>query len=143
MARSTGITIRNMGAIATALTRMQQSLYRAPKDQIRGVDPNNWPSALQPVKPIAPKGSEPLAFPFYMGQNLTYTPRPDATYSAVDLRNLSLYPLARICIENTKDQLCQLPWEIQLKAFPGERNADRKNRAKGDPNIAKLANFFE
>src|ERR1700722_17991384 len=121
MARSTtGIKIRNMGPLASAMTRLQQQLSQAPKKKNTNVDANNWPSAMQPVTPIAPKGSEPLAFPFYMGQNLTYTPRPDAEYAAADLKRLANYPLARICIENTKDQLCQLPWEVQLKAFPGE-----------------------
>lgn len=143
MARSTGLTIRNLGPIAQAMTRLQNSLYQAPKNQITGVDATNWPSALQPVAPIAPKGSEPLAFPFYMGQNLTYTPRPDAEYAAIDLKRLAQYPLARICIENTKDQLCQLPWEIQLKALPGETAARRKKRSDADPNIDKLIRFFE
>src|SRR5580658_2715876 len=108
MSRTTGITIRNLGPVAAAMTRLQQRLYQAPKNQIMNVEATHWPSALQPVTPIAPKGSEPLAFPFYMGQNLTYTPRPDAEYAAIDLKRLSNYPLARICIENTKDQLCQL-----------------------------------
>jgi hypothetical protein len=144
MARSTtGITIRNMGPLASAMTRLQQRLYQAPKNQITNVDPNNWPSAMQPVTPIAPKGSEPLAFPFYMGQNLTYTPRPDAEYAAIDLKRLANYPLARICIENTKDQLCQLPWEVQLKAFPGETHSQRKKRSATDPNVSKIANFLE
>ena len=143
MARTTGLTIRNLGPIAQAMSRLQQNLYQKPKNQIRGIDPINFPSAMQPVAPIAPKGSEPLAFPFYMGQNLTYTPRPDATYDATDLKNLATYPLARICIENTKDQLCQLPWDIQLKPLPGETAAKRKNRSESDPNIGKLIKFFE
>lgn len=143
MSRSTGLSIRNLGPIAQALTTLQQNLYQKPKNQIRGIEATNFPSAMQPVTPIAPKGSEPLAFPLYMGQNLTYTPRPDAEYDAADLKRFAIYPLARICIENTKDQLCQLPWEIQLKSKPGEVDAKRKQRSNVDPNVGKIANFFE
>ncbi len=103
----------------------------------------SWPSPCQPVVPIAPVGSSPLAWNFYEGQNLTYTPRPDAQYSALDLRRLASYPLARICIDNVIDILTRMPFRIQPKQMPGEPNSSVKKRAKGDKTISAITKFFE
>lgn len=138
-----GNSIRPLGALAQAFTQMQNRLYQPPKDTISGTDPSNWPSALDPVQPIGPKGSEPLAWPFWQGQNLTYTPRPDAEYTAHELRELAMYPLARILIEQVKDMVCSLKWRIQLRQKDGESNADRQKRESEDPVIKKLTAFFE
>ncbi len=107
------------------------------------ISPNAWPDPLQPVKPFGPPGSQGMAFPFYEGQNLNYTPRPDAEYTAAELRSLATYPLARIAIENVKDIVCQTEWTIGLKAIPGETQKERAKRQKGDENIVNLARFFE
>jgi Phage portal protein len=140
---SSSAVIRHLGPLAQALGRLQSNLYRAPEHNIAGVDERNWPSALQPVAPIAPKGSAPLGFNFWTGQNLIYTPRSDAEYKAPDLKRLASYPLARICIENVKDQMVCIPWKIQAKRLRGETNQDRERRQQRDPNIAQLTQFFE
>ena len=137
-----GVKIRPLGAIAQAVTNLSNRFYTRPANTIQGVKPTNWPSALQPVQPIAPDGSQPLAFPYLMGANLTFTPRADAEYSALDLRILSKYPLARICIENTKDQLCRIPHEFQLRPEPGEPNKAHAKRMMGDKNVGVLDKFF-
>src|SRR5579859_6139285 len=93
-----GLNIRNLGQLAGAITARLNNAYQPPPNTIEGVDSRNWPSALQPVAPIGPKGAEPLAIQYMMGQNLAYTPRADAAYSAYMLKALSVYPLARICI---------------------------------------------
>lgn len=110
---------------------------------IRGIPANAWPNPLQPVAPIGPPNSSPLNFPFWTGQNLTYTPRPDAEYTAAELRSLATYPLARILIENVKDIVSSIPWQIGLKAIPGETQKDRAQRQKNDDNIVLLSRFFE
>src|ERR1019366_9404943 len=115
-----GITIRPLGPMVAALSRFGQSLFQAPQDSIRGIDVDGWYSPLQPVKPLAPEGTEPKAFQYWAGQNLLGTPRPDAELTAAQLKNLSTYPLARICIENVKDEIGRTPFEIQLKPQPGE-----------------------
>lgn len=139
----TATAIRQLGPLAQALTRLRTNLYRPPEHRIAGVDESNWPSALQPVAPIAPPGSAPLGFNFLTGQNLIYTPRSDAEYKAPDLKRLASYPLARICIENVKDQICSIPWKIQAKRLRGETNQDRERRQQQDENIPYLTRFFE
>lgn len=133
-----------MGALSA---RMRQTLYSSNSGQqssrIQDIDPASWPNPLQPIAPFGPPGAKPLAFSFWEGQNTNYTPRPDAEYTASELRALSQYPLARICIENVKDIVCQTPWQIGLKAIPGETQRERASRQKGDENIINLSRFFE
>ena len=140
----------DLSGLAAAMTRMGQAARNtayAPGDRgIRGVNPDNWPSAGQPVQPLNP-GAASLIWPFLYGQNLTFTPRPDATYTSGELQMLATYPLARICIDNTKDALCSIPWSIELRKMPGESDAEVKKRrqmdTKGDSNITKLSEMFE
>lgn len=134
---------RSLSGIATALTRMQNRMYTAPPSEIAGVSDQSWPNPLQPVLPIGPQGSAPLAFPFWEGQNLTYTPRPDAVYTAAELRELATYPLARILIEQVKDDICSTKWKIQLKKLPGETNKARSQRQANDTQLLALQEFFE
>src|ERR1700723_3482877 len=129
--------IKLLGALAANISRAQQALYNPPSTTIAGIDPGQWPSPLQPIAPIAPVGAQPLGWPFQMGANLTYTPRADAEYSAADLRIISRYPLARICIENVKDQLSRIPWQIQLRPNQGETNSERIKRSNKDSNIKR------
>jgi len=126
-----------MGQAASAL------VYREPDEVIPGIESNSFPNPSQPVRPIAPPGSEPLAFPYNYGMNLTYTPRSDAEYSAADLKRLSEYPLARWCIENVKDIVSGLKWQIQPRAKFGEPKQALQERAAGDRNIAALTHIFE
>lgn len=135
--------IREVGPLVNALGRMREALYQAPGNTITGVDPSNWPSALQPITPIAPRGSEPLGINMWMGQNLNYTPRPDAELTAAVLKQLATYDMVRVIIENVKDQLSYTPWSIQRRAVPGETAADRRKKERGDQNIVKLSRFFE
>lgn len=141
MAPRSGI-IRSLSGIATAMTNFQNRLYTPPKNTITNVNQSNWPNPNQPVAPIGPKGSEPLGWPFWEGQNLTYTPRPDAEYTAHQLRELAMYPLARILIEQVKDSICSMSWSIKLKRKEGESNADRMKREAEDPIIKQLMEFF-
>jgi 2'-5' RNA ligase len=139
--------VRNIAPLANAVAngarRMANGLFRPPPSTIAGVDSRNWPSALQPIQPMGPPGSQPLGMNFFYGQNLVYTPRPDAEYTAAQLKTLSQYPLARICIENVKDTICYLPWRIQLKPVAGEMHTDRAKRAMRDKNIGRLTGLFE
>ncbi len=143
MANGTSITIRPLGPLIAALSRYGQQLYQPPKDTIRGVEPDTWYSPLQPVKPIGPPGVEPRAFQYWAGQNLLWTPRADAEYSAADLKQLATYPLARIAIENVKDELCKASWQIQPRPEPGESRKAATKRGVNDANLFKLNKFFE
>lgn len=134
--------MRSLSGIASAMTTLQNRLYNPPPATIANISPASWPSPTQPVQPIGPKGSQPLAWQFWEGQNLTYTPRPDAEFTANQLRDLAAYPLARIMIEQVKDVICSLEWRIQLKQKAGESNADRIKREANDPVVDKLTKFF-
>lgn len=132
-----------LGGMARAFAALRGKLYAPPPNTIAGINPQAWPSALQPVQPTGPKGSQPLAFSYWNGINLEITPRADLPLTFADLRALATYPLARICIENVKDILTSLPWKIQLKRVPGEPIKDWKNRQKNDKTIPSLTDFFE
>lgn len=133
-----GLTIRPLAGFVQAL----QQLYQAPPDQIRGLDPTSYGSPGQPILPIAPEGVEPRGFQWWWGQNLNYIPRPDAEYSASDLKTLATYPLARICIENVKDLICKAGWEIRLVPEEGETKKKHLQRSQGDDTIKKLSDLF-
>jgi hypothetical protein len=135
--------MKPLAGLARAFTAMRSKLYRAPVPEIAGIDStHNWPSALQPVQPIGPKGSQPLAFSYWQGINQSITPRPDSALTFADLREMATYPLARICIENVKDTISSLTWSIQLKEVPGESLRDRRKRQENDKTIPKLTEFF-
>lgn len=135
--------IKPLGAIAQAITQLAGRLYQPPSTRISNISNSAWPNPLQPVQPIGPKGSEPLGYGIWQGQNLTYTPRATLQYTAAQLRAFSTYPLARACIQNIKDQVCGMPWRIQLSRLPDESEKDHKKRGQGDNNIAKITAFLQ
>lgn len=137
------LIIRQLGPVVNALSQLRQAIYRPPQTRIAGLDETLWPNPLQPVTPMGPPRAEPLGFPFNWGQNLVFTPRSDAEYSAEDLRRFAKYPLARICIENTKDMVSRMPHRIQLKPLQGETSKERRARGKNDATLKKLNGFFD
>lgn len=142
-AASGGAAIRPMGALASAITRLQGNLYSAPNETIPGMSTTDWPSPLQPVRPFGGPDAQPLGMNMIMGQNLIFTPRPDARYTAVDLQALATYPLARICISNVQDTIGALRWKIQLRDVPGEDRKAKETREAKDSNIGRLTEFLE
>lgn len=135
--------IRPLAPLVAALNGARSALYKPPQSSISGVGEDLWPNPLQPVTPMGPPNAEPLQFPMDWGRNLIITPRGNELYSAAELRYLATYPLARICIENTKDMITRMPTKIQLKPLPGEDSKARAARTKGDPTLKALNKFFE
>lgn len=113
---STSLTIKPLGPLATAITQ----LYRPPQTEIRGVETTGWFGPLQPVKPIAPPGTEPRGFQYPPGQNLIFTPRSNEALTFADLRTAANYDMVRVIIENVKDQVCRMPINVRLRRLPGE-----------------------
>lgn len=146
MARSPSFTplVRPLGSLVTALNRAKDALYTPPRTTIDSLNSTTlWPDPLQPITPLQPSGAEPLGWPFEWGQNVNYTPRSDAMYSAAELQRLSTYPLARVCIENSKDMIVRMPRRIQLRPLPGETSKARAERSKGDKDLKMLNDFFD
>lgn len=139
MPRGSSATIKPLGPLASAIT----SLFQPPRTTIRGVETTDWFGPLQPVAPIAPRGTEPRSHQYNAGQNLVYTPRADQVYSAEDLRNLAAYPLARMCIENVCDMICRMPITARLKRETGESGASHKKRTKDDKTLPKLQQLID
>lgn len=133
-ASASAIIIRPLGPLASSIT----SLFQPPRNTIRGVETTGWFGPLQPVSPLAPKGTEPRGFQYNAGQNLVYTPRADRVYSAQDLRNLASYPLAQICIQNVCDMICRMPIAARLKRGADESGADHKKRTAKDRTLPLL-----
>lgn len=131
-----------LGGLARAFAALRGRLYTPPDNNIAGVSPQAWPSALQPVQGTAPKGSQPLSFSYWNGINQEITPRADTPLTFANLRDLGGYSLARICIENVKDVLTTLPWKIQLKRGPGEDIAEWKKRQQKDKVAQALTEFW-
>lgn len=129
--------------IAAASARLQAANFKPPSNTIEGIKLSDWYSPGQPVTPIAPPNQSPKGWQFWAGQNLQYTPRYDSPLSAAQLEALSMFPLVRLLIENVKDQICRLPWKIQLRPQPGEPKSARMKREAGDKNIVQLSRLFE
>lgn len=142
MANSQTAIMRPLAGLARAFAAMQSRLYQPPPITIAGVSEQNWPSALMPVQPVGPPGSQPLLWSFWQGLNQNITPRPDAALSFQDLRGLATYPLARILIDNVIAQVSQIKWTFQLKEVPGQSLKDRRAKQEGDKVIPYLAEFF-
>jgi hypothetical protein len=131
--------MKPLAGLARAFSALQGRLYTPQSQAIAGVNPANFPTANQPVTPIGPEGTKPLAWSFWQGINQNITPRPDAQLSFQDLRQLATYPLARLLIESIKDQVAAIKWTVQLKEVPGESLQERRDRQKNDKVIPKLA----
>lgn len=138
----TGI-VRQLGPMVVALNNARTALYRPPQTTVGSIPDDAYPNPLQPITPMGPPKAEPLSFPFKWGENLNIESRYDAEYSAAELRQLSQYPLARVCIENNKDILTRMPWRIQLTPVQGETTKDRAKRSSKDPVLKALNKFFE
>ena len=95
------------------------------------------------VAPIFQDPSTARGWQYWINQNMVFTPRPDAAFTAQQLRSLANYPLHRIAIENAKDIISDLPRQIRAKKRPGEKNSDVSKRSKGDPTLKMLNDFFD
>ena len=125
------------------LARQIAQVFRQPKDEITGIETNQQFGPLQPFKPLGGEGAQPWVSQIQPGQNLVYTPRAREQYSVTQLRDASMYDLARIIIENVEDQVSRMPINIRLKRKPGEAAKDYAKR-KPDPAILKdIEQFLE
>jgi hypothetical protein len=110
---------------------------------VRDISPTYWFSALQPTQVIAPPGYKPRQWAYTPGANLIWQPKGDSSITFATLRALAdSWDLLRLMIEQRKDEICSLPWEIRAKQLAGETSTDQKQRNLADPNVRQLNNFF-
>ena len=110
---------------------------------VRGLSSADWFGPLEPLKPTAPMNMQPRQFEFLPGQNLIWQPRADEPISFQDLIYMAdNCDLVRIVIEALKDSICLLPWQIRVKANPGETEKQRGARSKSNPKVAAWTEFL-
>lgn len=134
-----GLVVRELGPMAAAVT----AFFQRPPDQIRGIDAGEWFGPLQPIRPLAPEGTEPRIWQYQPGQNLVFTPRPNQQYNAETLQGLARYPLARICIENVKDMVSRMPILVRAKRLVGETERQHQDRQKKDDRLKQLQEIID
>jgi hypothetical protein len=126
----------------TGLSRIAARIRPQQKPQTNG-DMSNYFGPGISVVPIAPPGTEARGWQYWVNQNMIFTPRPDAEFTAQQLRDLARYPLHRIAIENAKDIISNMPRQIRAKKKPGEKNVDVDKRSQGDATLKMLNDFFD
>lgn len=101
----------------------------------------NFFSPEQPVKPYGPPGiTEPRWYDYAQGYNINYGPRQFESISFQQLRGMAnSFGLLRTLIETRKDQLCRIPWDIQIVDSP----RSQFDKAPLDPRIGFLKQFFK
>jgi hypothetical protein len=112
--------------------------------QIRDINSNYWFGPLQPVRPTAPADYRPRQFGYLPGANIIWQPKgEDSAVGFPTLRALAdSWDLLRLVIETRKKQISRVPWEIRVKAKPGEKVGDQKKRAGADKTLQQLNAFF-
>lgn len=138
MPPSTALILQRPSTSAGAIAR----LFQPPPTSIRGIDSGEWFGPGQPVKPVAPEGTEPRGMQYIPSQNLLFTPRSTEPMTAAQLREASMYDLVRVIIENTKDQICRIPWTIRRVAQPGEKRSAREKAEQTDAQLKGVNEFF-
>jgi hypothetical protein len=133
--------LSGLSQIAQRITRRNPQTT-APSPYQNGDMSNYFGPGLE-VQPIAPVGTDPRGWQYWINQNMVFTPRPDSEFTAQALRALATYPLARSAIENSKDVISNLPRQIRAKKKPGEKNADVDKRSRGDQTLKMLNDFFD
>ena len=140
MASPTQAIVRQL----TGLTRLVSRSQKNPQTQpYSNGDMSNYFGPGIEVAPIAPPLTEARGWQYWVNQNMVFTPRPDATFTAQALRGLATYPLHRIAIEDAKDIISNLPRQIRAKKKPGEKNADVDKRSRGDATLKMLNELFD
>jgi hypothetical protein len=104
---------------------------------ISDVQPNTWFSPSQPLAPYAQE-ERGRRYDYMTGYNLNITPRANAGVSFAQLRALAdSYDILRLLIENRKDQISQLEWQV----VPVDWNGDK--RSLDDPRIKRITEFLK
>lgn len=104
---------------------------------ISDIKPNTWFSPSQPLAPYAQE-ARGRQFDYQTGYNLQITPRQNYGVSFAQLRALAdSYDILRVLIENKKDQLSQLEWQIVPVDWDGNMDALKDPKIKAIMELLK------
>jgi hypothetical protein len=134
------------GGFGTA-TPINRGLFQRFTDGVNGqistINPMSWMGPAQPIRRVAPAGTQARIWDYRFGQNIDYTPKGYEGYCFDVLRDLADgYDLLRMVIETRKDQVSRVPHSFKNRQQPGEPAEKLKERNLSDKRIAKLDEFF-
>jgi hypothetical protein len=134
------------GGFGTA-TPINRGLFQRFTDGVNGqistINPMSWMGPAQPIRRVAPAGTQARIWDYRFGQNIDYTPKGYEGYCYDVLRDLADgYDLLRMVIETRKDQVSRVPHSFKNRQQPGEPAEKLKERNLSDKRIAKLDEFF-
>ena len=119
-------------------------IFRPAQTTIEGINPGDWASAQQPIRPTAQLGVGVRQWDLTPGLNLQFTPRSESPIKFGQLWNVSnSFDLCRLMIETRKDQIVNRPWQIRVKKVPGEKKAERLQREAKNPNVAVVTQMLK
>lgn len=124
------------GGTSTDLTPIVQRITQAVQYVVQGVTPATWMGPMQPLQPMAPADVAGRQFDYSVGINLDTRARKDLPISFDQLRWLaSSWPVLRTIIENRKNQVEALEWQVVPDKY--------SKMAMDDPRITAATRFLE
>jgi len=118
-------------------------IFRPAGTLIEGINPGDWASAQQPIRPTQQLGVGVRQWDFTPGINLQFTPRSENPVKFGQLWNVSnSFDLCRLMIETRKDQIVNRPWQIRVKKVPGEKKAERLKREAQNKNVTAVTQLL-
>lgn len=108
------VTSLNSQVAATIRREVRSAVRSAVPTIISTISNADWLGPQQPVQPSAPQDSSDVrAWDYPVGYNVNFTPRKYTPYSAQQLQWLAdNFDLLREVIENRKNEVVQLEWDI-------------------------------
>lgn len=114
------------------------------RSEISTIKPMDWMNPAQPMRRVAPTGTQARIWDYRFGQNIDYTPKAFEGLAFDTLRALADgYPLLRTVIETRKDQVARVPHSFTVKPLDSKEPPSKiKERQNSDKRIAMLNEFW-
>ncbi|MGH3430883.1 MAG: phage portal protein [Mycobacteriales bacterium] len=115
------------------------------RSEISTISPMSWMNPAQPMRRVAPAGTQPRIWDYRFGQNIDYTPKAFEGLAYETLHALADgYDLLRMVIETRKDQVARVPHSFTVKPLDAtEPPSSIKERQNSDKRIQMLNEFWK
>ena len=115
------------------------------RTEISTINPMSWMNPAQPMRRVAPTGTQARIWDYRFGQNIDYTPKAYEGLAFETLHALADgYDLLRMVIETRKDQVARVPHSFTVKPqSDDEPPSKRKERQLADKRIKMLNDFWK